>query len=57
MHNLTDSGTSWLLDLSGRLMILGWFTLAGLAFGLLCGVAAARSLFRSETLGGIRLAA
>lgn len=59
MHNLniTDNGTGWLLELSGRLMILGWFTLAGLAFGLLCGIAAARSVARRETLKTIHMAA
>lgn len=33
-----DHGTVWLSDVSGRLAIMGWFFLASVAFGALCGV-------------------
>jgi hypothetical protein len=35
-----------LMELSGRLWILGWFSLATLTLGILCGVLAARAAVR-----------
>lgn len=59
MYSLTptDNASGWLLELSGRLLILGWFTLAGVTLGLLCGIAAARSAAGGETLSAMRRAA
>ncbi len=53
----TETGSPWLLELSSRLLLLGWFTLAGVAFGLLCSVVILRTAARRETLEMIRFAA
>lgn len=52
-----DGGSRWLFELSGRLLILGWFTLASVAFGLLCGIVVVRSAARKRKLPTMRFAA
>lgn len=52
-----DGGSRWLFEVSGRLLILGWFTLASVAFGLLCGVVVVKSAARHRKILTTRFAA
>jgi len=57
MITTVEGGPRWLLEISGRLLILGWFTLASVAFGLLCGIVVVRSAARGKKILTLRLAA